>query len=64
MRNGIPDAIAPLPQTKGHYVAFYLDPPRSYSINDGATIASLNEVPRSVRRLPLKRTRCRRDGRW
>lgn len=56
VRNGIPDAIAPLLQTqsKGRYVAFYLDPSRSYSINDGATIATLNDVPRSIRRLTFE----------
>jgi peptidase M48-like protein len=49
--HGIPDAIAPVPGKERQYIVFYLNPPRSYAIQKGAVVASLDDVPRSVRRI-------------
>ena len=47
--NGTPDAIEPSLDIERKYVLFYMNPPRSYAVQDGTTIGQLNDVPRSVR---------------
>jgi hypothetical protein len=49
--HGIPDAIGSVPGSEGQYNVFYLNPPRSYAIQKGAAVASLNDISRSVRRI-------------
>jgi peptidase M48-like protein len=49
--HGLPDAIGSVPGSEGQYTVFYLNPPRSYAIQKGAAVASLDDIPRSVRRI-------------